>query len=492
MVVRNPLILVSGCFSQLPYGDTVPGTDTVAQASGNAALVLGNTALASGNSALVVGSVAQASGNAALVVGTTALASGNAALVVGSNALASGAIAQASGNAALSAAGTALSSGNAALSLASTALASGNSALILGVGALPASGGVLSGDVTNTASGYFGIPAGTTTERPSVPASGVVRYNATTSEFEGYTTDWSSFLTKSSTGDITVNSINSGPLAGFRNAIINGNFDLWQRGTSFSTASNPYYADRWTSNGSTKQVDRRSFTLGQTEVPGNPTYYLEFALTDTSSSGPNLNQPIEYVSTFAGQEVTLSFWCRAVGSGFDLTVDYQQNFGTGGSPSSSVSADFGTPTLTTSWARYTYTLTLPSISGKTLGSDSNDHLKIRFKPPANTICEFQIAQVQLELGPVATSFERRPIGTEYALCQRYYHKTRQNLFSSGNANIARIHVFYPTSMRATPTITFTTATGGALDWACPEFAQFYKGGAGVSIELTSATFDAEL
>ena len=44
---------------------------------------------------------AQASGNAALVVGTTALASGNAALVVGTSALASGNTAQASGNAAL-------------------------------------------------------------------------------------------------------------------------------------------------------------------------------------------------------------------------------------------------------------------------------------------------------------------------------------------------------------------------------------------------------
>ncbi len=66
MVVRTPLILISGGFSQLPSGDAVPGFDLVAQASGNAALVAAATAQASGNAALVVSAEALASGNAAL------------------------------------------------------------------------------------------------------------------------------------------------------------------------------------------------------------------------------------------------------------------------------------------------------------------------------------------------------------------------------------------------------------------------------------------
>jgi hypothetical protein len=52
MTLRNPLVLISGFSSELPPGDLVPGQDTTALASGNAALTLAATALASGNEAL--------------------------------------------------------------------------------------------------------------------------------------------------------------------------------------------------------------------------------------------------------------------------------------------------------------------------------------------------------------------------------------------------------------------------------------------------------
>lgn len=114
-----------------------------------------------------------------------------------------------------------------------------------------------------------------------------------------------------------LSSINSGPLAGFRNAIINGNFDIWQRGTSFSaTDSETYICDRWLyykDVGGTLDITRESFTLGQTDVPGEPTYFLRFDQSVGGSGGTrnDLIQRIEGVRTFAGQEVTLSFYAKS-------------------------------------------------------------------------------------------------------------------------------------------------------------------------------------
>ena len=81
MVLRSPLVIISGVINQLPPGDSIGGeTDPIALASGNAGIALGLEALASGNAALVDAETALASGNAGIAVGLTALASGNAAL----------------------------------------------------------------------------------------------------------------------------------------------------------------------------------------------------------------------------------------------------------------------------------------------------------------------------------------------------------------------------------------------------------------------------
>jgi hypothetical protein len=137
-----------------------------------------------------------------------------------------------------------------------------------------------------------------------------------------------------------VSSINNGPLAGMRNAIINGNFDIWQRGTSHST--NGYgSADRWSNSvgGSSCTMSRQPFTLGQTDVPGEPTYFCRMAVTSVAgaASVSVLNQNIEDVRTFAGQQITVSFWAKA-DAAKPIAVEFIQKFGFGGSPSSEVNA----------------------------------------------------------------------------------------------------------------------------------------------------------
>jgi hypothetical protein len=274
------------------------------------------------------------------------------------------------------------------------------------------------------------------------------------------------------TGDTQTASINGGPLAGMRNAIINGNFDIWQRGTSSTTATNGFFtADRWgifSPGGTGRAVtySQQTFDNGQTEVPGNPKYFFRWDETTagTSYTVKELYQGIEGVQAFAGQQVTLSFYAKATSAITLLFVGFEQYFGAGGSPSATVFTTLSSSqAITTSWARYTYTFTMPSISGKTIGTNGDDATFLEIDLPNTGTFTFDIAQVQVEAGPVATTFEKRPIGTELALCQRYYETGNylSNYFytSSWQPDDKFEHVSFKVSKRGIPTIggTFTGA-----------------------------------
>ena len=265
-----------------------------------------------------------------------------------------------------------------------------------------------------------------------------------------------------------VASINTGPLAGFRNAIINGNFDHWQRGISFASLVNgEYHSDRWRiifGGGGTRTVSRQYFTLGQINVPNEPTFFLKWNQTVAGSgqTAHDLRQAIEDVRTLAGQQVTVSFYARAAATTTIPNVYFSQYFGSGGS--ASVTTTVATSiALTTGWQKFYYTATPPSISGKTVGASS--YLDFIIRMPFNATFNIDIAQVQVEPGPVATPFERRPIGTELALCQRYYqlnsHGPSASQFS-GNVTSGQAYqsvVRYAPQMRATSTVTLTHAGG---------------------------------
>ena len=273
-------------------------------------------------------------------------------------------------------------------------------------------------------------------------------------------------------------SVNSNPIAtagslSNRNKIINGNFDVWQRGTSGTSG---HVADRWVNaiNGTTQTQTQKLFSLGQTDVPNEPRYYVECAVTSVAGA-PNaaiLWQTIEGVRTFAGQTVTVSFWAKADASK-DIAVEFDQYFGTGGSPSSAVtSIGVTTCSLTTSWQKFTVTANIPSISGKTIGTAGNDFLRLNlwfdagsdYNARTNSLGQqsgtFDIAQVQLEAGDTATPFEHRSYGQELALCQRYYATSRATarFTASAGSDIVENHAYWPVYMRANPTVTITAGT----------------------------------
>lgn len=277
-------------------------------------------------------------------------------------------------------------------------------------------------------------------------------------------------------------------MAGFllnKNRIINGNFDIWQRQTS-QTADGYGSDDRWTNSqsGSTKTHSQQSFTVGQTDVPNNPRYYSRTVVTTGSGASHYVykGQRIEGVRTFSGKTVTLSFWAKA-DSSKNIATEFSQNFGTGGSPSSLVSGiGVTTHALTTSWTKFTATVSITSISGKTIGNNDDDYLQLSFWFEAgsdnnsrtnslgNQSGTFDIAQVQLEESPIATSFEQRSPGQEMGLCHRYYWKSYENgiypgavdsegrlvFLSTGHSDSAYglfIAVQLPVRMRDVPSVT---------------------------------------
>ena len=214
-----------------------------------------------------------------------------------------------------------------------------------------------------------------------------------------------------------------------KNKIINGDFGIWQRGTSFSNpAALAYNADRFSfyfdGTGATRTISQQTFTPGTAPVSGyEGQYFFRYAQTvaGTSNTVNLLYQKIENVQTFAGQSVVLSFWAKA-DSARSITCTANQNFGSGGS--ADVDTNFtGTANVTTSWQRFSFTVAVPSISGKTIGTSS--FLGIRLFLPAGTTPTIDIWGVQVEAGSVATAFQTAT-GTlqgELALCQRYYYRT---------------------------------------------------------------------
>jgi hypothetical protein len=260
------------------------------------------------------------------------------------------------------------------------------------------------------------------------------------------------------------------------NAVINGAFEINQRNfTSLSPTgfTAPFGFDRWrvTGNDATVTYSSQAFTPGLAPLPGYESSNHARVLTSGqtfSSAVAQLGQPIEGVRTFANQEVTVSFWAKAASGTPKIAIELTQVFGDGGSARVNVAA--GQRTLSTSWARYSVSVLVPSISGKTIGtnsflglnlwvsagSDFNDRtgsLGIQ----SNT---FDIWGVQLEAGPVATPFKRNAnsLQGELAACQRYYIRyTANTAFSryfyadclSSTNILSQVQV--PVEMRVAPT-----------------------------------------
>jgi hypothetical protein len=269
-----------------------------------------------------------------------------------------------------------------------------------------------------------------------------------------------------------------------KNRIINGDFRFNQRAFSSTTTYGTYGFDRFylESVGGTVTYSAQTFTAGAAPVSGYEAINFARLVSASQSTNTNyaaINQKIEDVRTFAGQTVTVSFWAKASTGTPNIGITLEQNFGTGGSGPVPTSA--AVKTITSSWARYTFTVNVPSISGKTIGTSSFLNLYL-FTSVGTSVSASGYAAVglqnitvdfwgvQVEQGSTATAFQTASgtFGGEFALCQRYYQTVPELLTgpsaSGGFSGNAYNFAVFPVVMRVAPTITFFAhdGTSGAV------------------------------
>jgi len=265
-----------------------------------------------------------------------------------------------------------------------------------------------------------------------------------------------------------------------KNKLINGDFRVNQRAFTSTTGTGVYGFDRWflTAVDGTSTYSAQTFTTGAAPVAGyEGTNFARLVTTGQTlaSAQTRLTQRIEDVRTFAGQTMTLSFWAKAATGTPKIALETQQIFGTGGSPSAAVTTYSGQVTISTSWARYSLTVAVPSISGKTLGTDLNSsYLSYALFVSAGSDLNsrtgslgiqsntFDIWGVQAEYGSKMTPFQTASGGSpqsELAMCQRYYYReTGANAgdvttgFGQAYSTTNTYAIFKPkVTMRVTPT-----------------------------------------
>jgi len=200
------------------------------------------------------------------------------------------------------------------------------------------------------------------------------------------------------------------------NFAVNGNFDFWQRGTSFTASG--YTADRWYASISGTTTVAQESTI----VPDGSTYALKWT-TGAATSYAEIYNAFEAqdVNALGGKTITVSVKVRAQASfastfRLRLQTNTTANTQTGGAWTTVVTTD-ETPS-TSAFTTVTATYAVP------VGTKG---LRIALQPAAAQASGtgLYLGQAQLEVGSSATAYKYagNTLAGELAACQRYYYRT---------------------------------------------------------------------
>ena len=324
-----------------------------------------------------------------------------------------------------------------------------------------------------------------------------------------------------------------------QNILVNGNFEIWQRSeigreTSYTTTGNVIFADMWrrhdgVTGGSSKKnyyISRKSFTTYQSDVEGNPNYYLDIkALGLSANAYPGVSggsfpaysacdhlmvgHVVPGAKYFDGKNVSVSFYAKTSHANYNSALVYLARY------AGSTLLDYtvlGSVSLGTSWDRYDI-------------SNYVDYLDLLVTPLTNDYCEIGldliplITQAKTASEPLITdvhvslSSMNAGIGDGYfsyhnfrsydeqlKYCQQYYYSTYARAERVGVStmtaqydvstttpylvpipNYATIVHSLPAVMRTTPTVSIYSPYSGTTDEA-------YNGSALRELRYTSGTY----
>lgn len=304
--------------------------------------------------------------------------------------------------------------------------------------------------------------------------------------------------------------LSEAPVNLWRQGAINGNFDIWQRGTSFSApASSDKTADRWLVTSVVDGGTNPTLTHSrQAQTPGDLYGSMFFYRIATNGAGSgyganaqySVEQRIEHATRYYGQtasrKVTVSFYAKSSITNKKLGIFATQTYGTGGSPSASEVLNGKFWKLTSSWKKYSHTFTLNTLVGKTFGTNFDDFILLRIyqvwgtsiaSRVGDTAAEtfvgsgnIDIAQFEVHAGDFELPFMPRTFSEELQLCMRYYEKSfaydtapAQNsgtnigalmISALGASTASRGMIYYKVPKRTAVTPTFYNPSAANANW----------------------------
>lgn len=290
-------------------------------------------------------------------------------------------------------------------------------------------------------------PAWSTTTWPATSTINQLLYSSAANVISGLTTANSATLATTSAGiPILVALASTQVLVGTsgtpaaasipgKNICINGDFQVWQRGAGGSAtfaipaSTTQYIVDRWQVFTGANEATTVTQTAGATSGSYLCTLQRNNAQTGTTNISITSSFTRDMCIGMAGNKVTVSFKAKA-GANFSAAgslLGVFLNTGTGSTDISALTGFTGSanPILTTQAITTTltqYSITSTAATGATVTQAA---IQFYFTPvgTAGVDDSFSITDVQVEISPAATPFERLGFDQQLARCQKFYWKS---------------------------------------------------------------------